>query len=58
MTNMRDLFKERSIAVPEEDYPILQAQWMWLSSLKDRTKDLNAGSFDIAITHPVGRKNK
>lgn len=50
---LRNIFKSREIIVPEEDFPILEKQWEWISRLKDQTKEIVAGSHDIAIIHFV-----
>ena len=57
-TKLRTIFNSQGIPVPEEDYPILQAQWEWISGLKERTKEMEAGSYDIALTHLVRGKDE
>jgi hypothetical protein len=50
---IRAIFQSNGIDVPEEDYPILQEQWKWFLSLKEKTKEMEAGSYDIAMTYVV-----
>lgn len=55
---IRSIFKAKGIDVPETDLPIIQGQWKWISSLKERTKELESGSYDIAMTHVVRGESK
>lgn len=53
----KEIFQSRGIDVPDADFPVLKEVWSWISSLKEESRGMPSGSYDIAVTHVV-RKGK
>ena len=57
-SQIQSVFKVKGIDVSETDLPIIQEQWKWLMGLKETTKEMESGSYDIAMTHIVKGERK
>lgn len=51
--SVKEVLHSRGINLPEEDYPVVEKMWAWISGMKRQAEGVEGGVADIDMTHLV-----